>query len=169
MDVSPPFLPTTDGDGGSSGSSADSTTLVASSTLATLGKVEKEIENEAEKEDEEEEDDAPADLFHILEKVRCRTLWPCFAFYLIVPALHDVCLVIPFSGSMMYAEQRRCCALLLLPLHSPSSSPFLPLYSPSSLRLIFSITTLSLCLIPIARSEISGTLLSTPSSATSPP
>jgi hypothetical protein len=74
MDVSSSILSTADGDcggsdsggGSNSGSSADSSTLSApSSFIPTMCKA----ENEEEK--EKEEDGAPADLFHILEKVRC--------------------------------------------------------------------------------------------------
>jgi hypothetical protein len=78
MDVSSSILSTADGDcggsdsggGSNSGSSADSSTLSApSSFIPTMCKAENEEEKEKEK--EKEEDGAPADLFHILEKVRC--------------------------------------------------------------------------------------------------
>jgi hypothetical protein len=76
MDVSSSILSTADGDcggsdsggGSNSGSSVDSSTLSATSSfIPTMCKA----ENEEEEEKEKEEDGAPADLFHILEKVRC--------------------------------------------------------------------------------------------------
>jgi hypothetical protein len=109
IDVSSSILSTADRDcggsdsGGSSnsGRSADSSTHCAStSCIATMSKV----ENEEEKEKEKEEDDAPADLFHILEKVRCGSKLLFSLSYPTRSVLHLYRLIACASSSLMYAD-----------------------------------------------------------------